>query len=458
MTRPPSVAAGRVPGCRVLSRSVAVVAAVGLLAACGSSGGSGSGSGKTAQAGGDFTKGVLDQKFAGQTIHVIVPSYAAMPKASLAQFTQQTGIAVDLQTLDFDSIHDKVATSEAAGVAPADVTEVDWSWVGQFGAAGWYQDLQPFLPTEVVSSSAVSPSFKFGGKQLAMPYSLDFRAMYVNMTLLKAAGIATPPTTWDEVEQDAKTLQARNVLHSPIGVPLSVTEGGATPWYALIKSAGGEILDDSGQPAFTGADSAGAQALAFEKRLYQEQLIPAGAVAINDQKTSDLFAAGQLAIELSFTPGAFSTYLDPKSSKIAKDDVRLVALPGHNGTETGTFGLPEGFGIPKNAAHSGAAAEFIFWWQQPAQLLTSYNDPNMGNFPPSTAVIDGLVKQGKLNGGAAILKILPSVKPLFPKGTPSWYPQFSTDVSTMIQAVVEGKQQPDAGLAALGDKVKSLAK
>lgn len=456
MTRPPSQPAGRGQRRSALTRTVAVAAAVGLLAACGSSGGSGSG--KADKGSKTFTKGVLDKQFAGQTIHVIVPSYAAMPKASLAQFKQQTGITVDLQTLDFDSIHDKVATSEAAGVAPADVTEVDWSWVGQFGAAGWYQDLQPALPAEVVSSSAVSPSFQFDGKQLAMPYSLDFRAMYVNMTLLKKAGITRPPTTWDEVEQDAKALQAKNVLHSPIGVPLSVTEGGATPWYALIKSAGGEILDDSGKPTFTGADSAGAQALAFERRLYQQQLIPAGAVAVNDQKTSDLFAAGQLAIELSFTPGAFSTYLDPKSSKIAKDDVRLVPLPGHNGTETGTFGLPEGLGIPKNAPHSGAAADFIFWWQQPAQLLTSYNDPNMGNFPPSTAVIDGLVKQGKLNGGAAIVKILPSVKPLFPKGTPSWYPQFSTDVSTMIQAVVEGKQQPDAALAALGGKVKSLAK
>ena len=403
-------------------------------------------------------KGVLDRTFAGQTITVIVPSYAAMPKASLAEFAALTGVKVDLQTLDFDSIHDKVATSEAAGVAPADVTEVDWSWVGQFGAAGWYQDLNTYLPTQVVGSSAVSPSFEFQGRQLAMPYSLDFRAMYVNMTLLKKAGITTPPSTWDEVEQDGKLLQSKGVLHSPIGVPLSVTEGGATPWYALIKSAGGEILDGGGQPAFLSADSAGAQALAFEKRLYSQQLIPAGEVSLNDQKTSDLFAAGQIAIELSFTPGAFSTYLDPKASKVAHDDLRLVPLPGHAGSQTGTFGLPEGLGIPKQAAHAGAAAEFIYWWEQPKQLLTSYTNPDMGNFPPSTAVIADLVKQGKLNGGESIVKILPTVKPLFPRGTPSWYPQFSTGVSTMIQSVVQGKQEPAAALSALGGKVKSFSK
>jgi multiple sugar transport system substrate-binding protein len=50
------------------------------------------------------------------------------------------------------------------------------------------------------------------------------------------------------------------------------------------------------------------------------------------------------------------------------------------------------------------------------------------------------------------------VKPLFPNGTPSWYPQFSANVATMVQSVVKGKAEPAAALARLADQTKSLNK
>lgn len=431
-----------------------------LAAACGGGGGGGGGGGNGASAAGPpagYKPGVLDRQFAGHTIHVLLPPWGAMPRSQLDQFTQQTGVKVDLQNLAFDSIHNKVATSEAAGVSPADVTEMDWSWVGQFGTAGWYTPLGPWLPSSLFQGSSVSPVFQYHGQQIAMPYVLDFRGTVVNMTDFTKAGITAIPTTWDQLMTDARQIKAKGIAQYPVGLPLSVTEGASTPWYALTKAAGGDVLTSTDAPAFTATNSAGAQALKYELDLYRSGLVPPGEVSLTDVQTSNLFASGQVAMELSYTPGILATYKDPKQSKVSQDDIKIIPLPGTNGHRTGTFGLPEGMGIPKQSTEKGAAAMFIAWWQQRPQLITSYTNPNMGNLPPQTSTLQYLTAHNQLVSGQSILAILPTVKPLFPQGTPVWYPQFSTDAASMIQSVVEAKQSPQAGLAQLASQVRSLA-
>jgi multiple sugar transport system substrate-binding protein len=434
-----------------VAATAATAAGVALAAAACGSGSSGTGAGSAVS-----TITALSRAYAGQTISVLLPPWGDMAASQLAKFTAATGIKVNLTQLAWDSIHDKVVSAESAGVAPADVTEVDWSWVGQFGAAGWYTPLNKWLPSSLISGSTVSSNFDVKGEQLAMPYNIDFRGTIINMTLMKKAGIATVPTTWAQLLADAQQLKAKGVLAHPVGVPLSVTEGSSTPWYALIKSAGGSVLDSAGTPAFTAASSAGAQALQYEATLYKDGLVPPGEVSLTDQQTSALFAAGQVAIELSYSPSALGGYLTPSSSKVAKDDIVLAGIPGTDGTKTGTFGLPEGLGIPKQSAHQGAAAMFIYWWEQLPQLLASYTNPNMGNVPPLTSALDYLNAHNQLVNGSQVLAILPSVSPLFTGGTPTWYPQFSTDVATMIQNVAEGKSSASSALAQLASQAQSL--
>src|SRR3954469_20736177 len=76
---------------------------------------------------------------AGKSITVLMPSPQAATIA--ADFEKETGIHVDMQTLSWDDIRPKLVTALIAGPAPADVTEIDWSWTGQFKAADWYVPL-----------------------------------------------------------------------------------------------------------------------------------------------------------------------------------------------------------------------------------------------------------------------------------------------------------------------------
>ncbi|MCL5967201.1 MAG: extracellular solute-binding protein [Firmicutes bacterium] len=433
---------------------LAGVGLVGLsLAACGASPGS-TGAAITGH------PWVLSKQYAGQTITVLLPPWGQMPASQLAKFTAKTGIKVRMENLAWDSIHDKVVTAEAAGTAPADVTEVDWSWVGQFSQAGWYTNLSSLIQPSVLKDNIVAKVFHVNGEQVALPYNMDFRATMINWTDFKKAGITTVPSTWQQLLADAKQIKAKGVVRYPIGVPLSVTEGASTPWYELIKSAGGELFGAHWRPLFTSANSPGAQALAFEKTLYQDHLVPPGEVSLTDVQTETLFENNTVAVVLSDSPGSLPTVTNPSVSAIAKagDQVKFIPFPGNDGQAPGiTFGLPEGLGIPKNASNKGAAAMFINWWEQTPQLVVSYENANMGNLPPENYAFNLLSREGKIVGGSEIGKMLPTVRPLFPQGTPVWYPQFSSDVAAMIQNVVQGRAQPLPALHQLASQVQSMS-
>ena len=156
---------------------------------------------------------------AGKSITVLLPSPQGPNIA--ADFEKETGIHVDLQTLSWDDIRPKLVTALLAGTAPADVTEFDWSWTGQFNAAGWYLPLNNVIDADTVADIAVAKIFTVDGKLLGIPYTNDFRVMLVNKKHFADAGITKMPTTLDELFEDAKQIKAKGIVQYPVGLPLS---------------------------------------------------------------------------------------------------------------------------------------------------------------------------------------------------------------------------------------------
>lgn len=78
---------------------------------------------------------------ASEPLSVLLPPWVTLPKEMTDKYTAKSGGKLDIQTLGWDEIRTKIVTSMMAKTAPASVTEMDWSWVGQFGSAGWYDDL-----------------------------------------------------------------------------------------------------------------------------------------------------------------------------------------------------------------------------------------------------------------------------------------------------------------------------
>ena len=384
--------------------------------------------------------------YAGQSITVLLPPWGTLPKDMTDRFTAETGIALDMQTLGWDDIRTKIVTSELAGKAPADVTEVDWSWVGQFGGAGWYEPLDGLVSAALRKDAPTDRIFTYDGKLIAMPYNNDYRVLIVNAAEAKKGGIEAAPKTLDELMADAKTLKAKGVVTYPIGLPLSATEGSATAWYLLTKAFGGELFDKDFKPLFADKDSAGYKALAWEAEALKAGLIDPASTGLKDVDIQELFKNGQIAYDVAGWAGNLALYNDKDKSKVAGDAVAAL-MPSASGPSR-TFGLPGAVGIPTASTHKGAAGAFVNWLLQPENQSECYTA--LGNLPTRTSVLGSLDAAGKLAGGQVLIQQAALVEPLFGQGTPSWYPQFSGVAATAINQVAKGQISVD-------DAVKQIA-
>jgi len=429
---------------RIFARSVAALAALALIAAaCTSSSG---GSTTPTSAGG------ASPSIAGQTITVLLPPWANVPKSILQTFTDQTGVKVDLQVTGWDAIRNKVAIAGAANTPLADVTEFDWSWTGQFGRAGWYLPLQDKLDPAMIADLQNNGAFSIEGNQYAVCYSNDFRISAYNKKMFSAAGISQPPATFDELTTDLQQIKDKGVAANPLAIPMSATEGTSTAWYLLTLAFGGQLFDANFAPAFATPDSGGYKALQFMVDAVNKGFVPPGAVSLTDTQSDNRFTSGSAAVTIVGGPDEIVTSNDPSQSKIV-GQASFMLVPGVSAPGP-TFGLPEGLGIMSTSTHQDAALAFLKWWEQPQTVLALQK--SVGLLPCSTSAVKTLVDGGKLVGGDTINQELQNVAPLFPQGAPPWYGDFSTKAASLINAAARGDLSVQDALNQLADEATRL--
>jgi multiple sugar transport system substrate-binding protein len=390
--------------------------------------------------------------FAGQTITVLLP--APQDATMAADFEKDTGIKLDLQTASWDDVSVKISTALLAGTAPADVTEFDWSWTGQFAAADWYLPLNDSTDKDTLEDIKGSKIFDVNGNVLAIPYTNDFRVMLVNKKQFDDAGVTTMPKTLDELVAAAKAIKAKGAVQYPIGLPLSATEGASTSWYLLTKAFGGDLFDKDMNPTFVAPDSAGYKAMAFEMMLLKEGLVDPASTSLKDSDINDtMFAKGLTSIMISGEPGRLGQYNDPAKSAVGG---QVVAIPVAtvSGT-TRSFGLLEGLGIPRTSTNQDAAKVFVKWMTSKQFQIHNYGN---GVLPTRTSALADLQGQGKLISGEALVAQAPTVEPLFPAGAPTWYPQFSLAVNTAINSTAKGEITVDQAMQNIADAVTDAKK
>jgi multiple sugar transport system substrate-binding protein len=239
-------------------------------------------------------------------------------------------------------------------------------------------------------------------------------------------------------------------------MPLDITAEATEQWLTLLVSAGGTILDASGKPTFNVAGSPGFQAAEFLHSLYSEGLVDPGSVNLTGKQSIEQFAAGTAAFDLRSGPGILSFETDPKTSKVANDNV-VGFLAGPTGPGAGVFGLPESLGIPSNAPHKCQAAMFLAWWNETPQEVFRYSMPSGSSFPAQSAAITQVLASGKPSTAQDITKVLPNIKPLFLAGAPTWYPEFANDVATVMQQITIGGKSVQDGLDSLAKQTTALA-
>jgi multiple sugar transport system substrate-binding protein len=146
------------------------------------------------------------------TINVAI-AYPAPSKAALAAFTKSTGITVNYSDIQWDNLQTKIAAAAEAHTYFADVTDVDWSKVGEYYQTKWFMPLNKYF--NVASLPAQYPqvdSFIRNGELIGMPSDASLLVTDVNTKDFAKAGITKMPTTFAQYQADLDQVQSKGVV------------------------------------------------------------------------------------------------------------------------------------------------------------------------------------------------------------------------------------------------------
>jgi multiple sugar transport system substrate-binding protein len=289
------------------------------------------------------------------------------------------------------SINDnKIVAAIRAGNAPDVVSSFNSYNVGTYCASGGWIDLTSLMQKAGIKAETFPAATRyytqFAGKRCALPLLADTYGLYYNKALFKAAGIASPPKTMDELAADAKKLTKFNPDGSIkvlgfdpfIGFYENVPERWITSWGAKwLDSSNRSIL--AKQPGW-------AAWLKWQKQLIDwigyDKLVRFQAGLGDEFSASNAFETGKLAMNLdgewrvAFIQAEHPT-LNYGTAPMPVDKAHLD-LYG-SGYINGTI-----IGIPKNGKHDAEAWDLVKYLTTDSHALAQLSN-GLRNVPSTQA-------------------------------------------------------------------------
>jgi len=295
------------------------------------------------------------ENFGGVTVKMLAISgatYDQLYQAIIPGWEQKTGAKVEYAFKgDGFQTDQRLVQDFAAGSVDYDVTWDHSSFFSEYVKAGgleplegyWTQDeLSDFIPRLVEAT-------RTQGHLWVMPRQFDISAMNFRTDL----GIQAP-ATWDEFKDTA--IKATNKDKGIYGTQFAGKEEALTGrFYEILIAEGGQIFDDKWEPVFN--SPAGVKVGQMFLDLYKAGAMPPGMTNYVWADVAKNFTDGAVAIYSEWY-GWYSTFQDPKSSKVAgKFDIARQPV-GDGKIHSGWAGH-HGFSITKAAKNKPAAVSLI---------------------------------------------------------------------------------------------------
>ena len=250
-----------------------------------------------------------------------------------------------------DYITTLITTAYANGEAP-DVLYVEPSTFTKYADKGMLADLTSYYTEDLKSDILPSAldAVTYDGKIYALPMEMETLGLFYNADMLEDAGV-TPPTTWDELYEAAKTLTTEDVY----GLVLPVEDSGYTlfNWWPFMWMNGADILS-SDRSTCTVDTPEMAAALDYWGRFFQEGLSPSS-LQIGPWDIGNV-GTGIAAMQVS------GTYVINATETTYPDvNIQVVPLPAPEGKESITVAGGQKLAINAQSEYIDQAADFIFW-------------------------------------------------------------------------------------------------
>ncbi len=252
------------------------------------------------------TVGCASKPAAGPvTIHVMSMDQAGLKPAEIDQIARDfeaknPDIKVSMEYVGYDNVHDKIMTGMAAKPPAYDAAMIDVIWPDEFIKAGYLLDVTDRVTPDM--KSGMFPASWNGvtrnGKIYGMPWLMDVKYFMYNKDMLQKAGIAAPPTTWEELVDQAKVIKQKGIAEFPVIWSWNQKEGVVCDFAVLLFGNGGSFVDASGKPAFN--NDKGVQALTWMKQTIDDKLTNPSSVSSDEPAVEADFLAGKSAFAVNW--------------------------------------------------------------------------------------------------------------------------------------------------------------
>jgi multiple sugar transport system substrate-binding protein len=337
-----------------------------------------------------------------------------------------------------DGLHDSLVTAAAGGTTP-DIMRMDIIWTPEFAKLGALEDLSKYpgfdtLKNAVFPGPLATNTFK--GKYYGMPLDTNTQVTVYNPEWLKAAGLAAPPKTVEELKQYLTKTAGKDKY----GLAL----GGTGPWQflPLLWTYGGKVTNDDYTKAtgFLNSDDTIAAVTAVLD-LYKQKLI-APTMTGGQPGTWEGFKAGQYGAVID-GPWFFGAMANDLKGKMVG-----APLPAGKGGSISVVG-GENIVMFKNAKNKEAAWKFIeFALSDEAQVAMA----KTGQMPVTkTASANAVMKETGYYD--AYVTQLQTAMPRTPVAT---WNKIDKVLSDAMEAVFRGADQPKSALDKAAKEIDAL--
>jgi multiple sugar transport system substrate-binding protein len=352
------------------------------------------------------------------------------------------GITIKYEVVPWDVLLQKLTTDITAGTN-ADLSIIGTRWLIDFVQQDVAEPLDSYITPEFKDrfiDTFLSPSI-MDGHTYGLPIAASARAMYYNKDLFEKAGIAKPPATWTELQDDARKIKAVGAFG--FGLQGKEIETDVYYYYAMW-SQGTEILNKDGT---SGLSTPGAlEAAKLYKSMIDEGLTEPGVTSNNREDVQNLFKQGKVGMMI--TAPFLSNQIKEEAPNLKYG---VAAIPAGPTGARGTYGVTDSIIMFKNSKNKDEAwklLDFLFTKEQRAKFTQGE-----GFLPVNKeeAKMDYYVNNADL---AAFTALLPDAR--FAPVIPGWE-EIAQITSDAMQKIYLGGD-PEAGLKDAAAKANAVLK
>jgi multiple sugar transport system substrate-binding protein len=373
----------------------------------------------------------------GGSIKVVIAEYSKNHTRPFWQalgdaYTKQTGVKIDLQVIDWNSIDQQISTMIQNNQPPDILNLNSFSSYAKDGLLYAADDvLSPKTRGDFLAAFAEGGTYQ--GKQYGFPILASARAFFYNKDLFSRAGIADAPRTWSEFVRASRKIQALGGGAIGYALPLGPEEAQAE-WSIWMWNNGGDWK--TGERWTIDSDK-NVQTLEFLSDLANKHKV----TQVNPGKTNrtdgafQLFKDGRVGMVMGFSP--LAAQLDTEG----KVNYGVAQMPTNTGTSV-TLGVEDFLMAFKKKDNREAVSKFLELYYQP-ENITRWIAAE-GFLPVTRSGLEQMSSNAKLK---PYLDALPNAK-LVPTTDPAW-DRVKLDVQQTIGLAVQPSGDPKRVLAQL---------